>query len=235
MNKKNITVIIVIIATFAFYLHHSRNDFVDNIDQANEDNKPIFSSEKTNFVISADNKSTYDSISELSASNEETAKTSNTAITKQSENTHVSQYIPTAEFIESYAKFKTLVKGFNRLGNHIDSFANSEVDVEWTLKMENMIYNQMQYIAETGEQRFTNIQFNEIDCRSSMCKLNVGRMDLSGNGEQISDITSYLLGTESRRNADDYRKVITDNHDDGTTSFYFSRSVNDNLTGGGRE
>jgi hypothetical protein len=235
--KKNITVIIVIISTLAFYLHYSRKDFDNNTLQASEDIKTISASasEKTKFTTNAETKSKYNSIADLSASKNEFPKESNIAIAEQSENTSVSHEIPTPEFIESYANFKTLVKDFNISGNHLNSFNNDEVDVEWTLQMEEIIYNQMQYISETGEQRFTNIQFNEVDCRISMCKFNVERLDPSSNGEQVAYLTSYLLGSESKRNADDYRSVITDNHKDGTTSFYFSRSVNDNLNSGSRK
>jgi len=242
MNKIYIAVVIVIISTLAVYLCQSGNDFVNNIEQADENNKLISSSTKTKnssvktgFIISDDNKSKYASNSELSASKVEIAKVNNTAIKKRLENFNVSQVIPTPEFIESYTKFETLVKEFNSSGNHQNNFDNSEIDLEWTLRMEDIIYNQMKYIPETGEERFTNIELNEVDCRSSMCKLNVRRLDLSIDEEQIAQLSSYLLGSESKLNANDYRTVITDNHKDGSTSFYFSRSVNDSLKGNDRE
>jgi hypothetical protein len=182
-----------------------------------------------NLICESVSSPTNEETPKLSASNEEAPRASNATMMQL-----LGIYIPTAEYMESYAKFKEVSKDFSGYAVN-NSFDNSEVDVEWTLRMEDIIYNQIQYNSETGEQRFSNIQFNEVDCRRSMCKLNVARLDLSFKGKQIGDLSQILMGPASKKNANDNRSIATVNHKDGTTSFYFSRSVNDNLRGDDRK
>jgi len=158
---------------------------------------------------------------------EEQPKTINNSSNKK--NAYLaSDYNFSEEYIESYKHFDKLVKQFQSNGNGSikTRFNNSDVDLKWTDRMRDITYNEIEYHPETGEQRFPNLQFNNIDCRTSICRLEIKALD-SNQAGSIATLGSFLLGSRNKENANDNRSIMTKHTKEGVTFVYFSRSVND--------